>query len=149
MDVTMDQTLERTQWDFFWVPDHVEIIERPEILYVRSSQDKKLYNQVTRTRAEAARLPGLVDEVVRAHDGVTSRWLVPATIPRQPLCRELERAGYAPVGEHYACAIAVDKYRPRPTTRITVQPRGHHGTIERLAPCGGSLVFRLSLDRRG
>ena len=121
----MDETIERTQWDFFWVPPNVTVVDRPELLYVRCAQDRKLYNQVTRTRADAARLPALVAEVVEAHAGVSSRWLVPATIPRAPLEKELEAAGYAPAAEHHACAIAVDDYRPRPTTGITARPVEH------------------------
>ena len=34
--MNVDETIERTQWDFFWVPDDVEIVDRPELLYTRS-----------------------------------------------------------------------------------------------------------------
>ena len=51
----VDEVIERTQWDFFWVPDDVAIVDRPEILYTHSAQHLKLFNQVTRTRATADR----------------------------------------------------------------------------------------------
>jgi hypothetical protein len=120
--MNVDELIERTQWDFFWIPDDVAIVDRPEILYTHSTQDLKLFNQVTRTRATADRLPALVEEVVSAHQGRSSRWLVPATIPRAPLARELEAAGYQVAAEHRACALAVDEYRPRPAEGITVRP---------------------------
>jgi len=127
--MNVDEILERTQWDFFWVPDDVEIVDRSEILYTSSAQDLKLFNQVTRTRATADRLPALVEEVVRAHEGRPYRWLVPATIPREPLARELAVAGYEVACEHWACAIAADEYRPRPADGVTARPVD---TMERL-----------------
>ena len=35
--MNVDEIIERTQWDFFWMPDGVEIVDRPEIQYVRST----------------------------------------------------------------------------------------------------------------
>ncbi len=118
--MNVDETLERTQWDFFWVPTGVTVVDRPEILYTTSAQDLKLFNQVTRTRAAAERVPALVDEVVEAHAGRHSRWLVPDTIPRAPLETALANVGYEVAAEHFACAIGVNDYQPRPSAGVTV-----------------------------
>ncbi|MEW6074125.1 MAG: GNAT family N-acetyltransferase [Planctomycetota bacterium] len=120
--MTIDDLLERTQWDFFWVPADVAIVDRAEILYVTSPRDHFLFNQVTRTRAAAARIPALVEEVAAVHAGRRSRWLVRESIERGPLEAELARAGYAAKQECFACALAVADHRPRPAPGITVLP---------------------------
>jgi hypothetical protein len=120
MGPSIDETLERTQWDFFWIPEEVAIVDRPEIAYLHTPRDLTVFNQVVRTHAQPARLPELVGEVCQAHAGVRSRWLVPSTIPRVPLEEALDAAGYRPVCHHHACAIAVEDYVPHPAPGITV-----------------------------
>jgi len=119
--MNVDEVLERTQWDLFWVPEDIEIVDRPEILYLRRAGGPILFNQVMRTRATAERLPRLVAEVVEAHADRASRWLVPATIPTGNLTRELAAAGYAVSSEHWACAIAVENHRSRTATGVTAR----------------------------
>ena len=122
MPLTLDEILERTQWDFFWIPEDVTIVDRPELAYLCCARRMTYLNQVTRLRAAPSGVGALVEEVVCAHREVGSRWLVPSTIDRVPLEKELERAGYSPAQEHHACAIAVEEYRPRPAPGIVVRP---------------------------
>jgi len=119
--LSIDDILERTQWDFFWVPSFAEVIDRPELLYVRCDRDLPLLNCVTRTRAAPERLDALLAEVGRAHRGVRSRWLVPATFDVGPLEAALDRAGYVPAHHHVACAMPVGAYTPRPDAGFTVR----------------------------
>lgn len=118
----MDEIVERTQWDFFWVPEDVAVVDRPEIAYLHSPRHGLLYNAVTRTRATPERVGELVQEVTGVHAGVRSRWLVPDTIPSEELERALDDAGYTPVQRHHTCTIAVDAYRPKPAQDIVVHP---------------------------
>jgi GNAT superfamily N-acetyltransferase len=111
--LSVDDILERTQWDFFWVPPFAEVIDRPELLYVRCERDVTFLNCVTRTRAAPEQLDALVAEVSAAHAGVCSRWLVPATLDTGPLEEALDRGGYAPAYHHVAYAIPVEAYTPR------------------------------------
>jgi hypothetical protein len=71
-----DDILERTQWDYFWVPGDVQVTDRPELLYYRCPRDVPTLNVVTRTRAEPERFPDLIEEVSHSHRTVRSRWLV-------------------------------------------------------------------------
>jgi hypothetical protein len=116
-----DDLLERSQWDFFWVPEDVRVVDRPELLYVSCPRDVQYLNYVTRTRAEAPRLPALVDEVVGAHANVRSRWLV-RTMPGH---RELERAlaigGYTPAVQAETRVVAVDDYRREAADELRVR----------------------------
>ncbi|MBW1877997.1 MAG: hypothetical protein JRI25_15140 [Deltaproteobacteria bacterium] len=129
MPLSVDDILERTQWDFFWVPPFAEVIDRPELLYVRCHRDLVLLNCVTRTRAALERLDALVAEVSAAHRGVRSRWLVPATFDTTSLEAALDRAGYAPAAHHVVCAVSVDAYALRPNPGFTVQQVHDRGTL--------------------
>jgi hypothetical protein len=113
--------LERTQWDFFWIPPTAEVVDRPELLYVRSPTDSPLLNCVTRTRARPDRLPAIVEEVSEAHRGVCSRWLVRDRPESRPLEQELERAVYAPSHLTLEYAVPVDRYLPRPAPALSVR----------------------------
>lgn len=101
--------IERTQWDFFWIPSDASVVDRPEVLYVWCHRDARLLNCVTRTRAGAEQLPSLVEEVGRMHGSNTSRWLVRDGWWRRDLEEALTRASYRPVYEHGAYAMAVDE----------------------------------------
>lgn len=86
----LSERFERTQWDLFWLPAWAEVVDRPELLYTVSDRPMSLWNQVTRVRASAARLPALVDEVDRAHAAVPSRWML-ADASRHPALAPLLR----------------------------------------------------------
>lgn len=128
----LDRILEQTQWDFFWVPADAEVVDRPELLYVRCPRDAPHLNAVTRVRAAPGALPALIEEVVRAHAGVRSRWMVVERPESAPLKQALQRAGYAPANETHASAIAVDDHRPRRAEGIEVR---RVETLEGLRHC--------------
>ena len=113
--------LERSQWDFFWIPDDAVVHERPELLYVACPRDIGYLNQVTRTDPAHADLDGLVAEVGDAHQNVGSLWIVPERIATPRLQGALGRGGYRPAIEHDARAIATDGYTPRPAASCEVR----------------------------
>jgi len=113
--------VERTQWDWFWVPADVRLVDRPELLYAVCPRDVPMLNCVTRTRAPAEALPALVAEVGEAHQRVCSRWLVRDAPWAQPLARSLAEAGWAPAVPTDARAIAVTAYHPRPLPALEVR----------------------------
>ncbi|MCB9744010.1 MAG: hypothetical protein H6740_15525 [Alphaproteobacteria bacterium] len=119
--MTVDEILERTQWDFFWVPPGVEVIDRPELLYLRSSRPTTLLNMVTRTRPrEAAHAEALVAEVAAAHVG-SSRFQLAPLSGTALLRPALEAAGYRMVNAHDALVIEVSEYTPRAVAGVEVR----------------------------
>jgi len=113
--MTPYELLERTQWDFFWVPQlpGLAVVDRPELAYLHGPHSVGYANMVTRTRARPARLPGLIAEVLAAHAGRTSRWLVTGTFDHAPLESALARAGYEPSAEFAAVVSEVSGFPPR------------------------------------
>jgi hypothetical protein len=107
-----DAILERTQSDFFWVPPDVRVVDRPEIAYLSADRDAPYVNVVKRTRAADSRIPALVDEVVEAHRGRRSRWLVFPSCRTPVLDAALAAAGYFPSGEFYAAVRSVAAPQP-------------------------------------
>lgn len=88
--LTPDDILERTQWDTYWVPPDLRIVDRPDVRALVGPPQSLLLNSVVRTRGDPARA---VDFIQPLHRGV-SRWLVLANTPRY-LPRFLRQAGYA------------------------------------------------------
>ncbi|RLB45934.1 MAG: hypothetical protein DRI90_27880 [Deltaproteobacteria bacterium] len=117
-----DDLLEQTQWDTFWISDDVEIVDRPELLYLRCLRDIPMLNTVTRTRGEVADLPRLVAEVALAHRQVCSRWLVRDLPLRPALEQVLEAADYAPSFPTSGYSIAVDAFQDRYGSDCSVRP---------------------------
>ena len=113
--------LERSQWDFFWVPEDAEVLDRPEVAAVRCDRPIAHLNLVTRTRAEPSRLPKLVRETwdFIGHD--EARWLVPDTFDGAPLEDELRGAGWAPVFHYEARAIRPSEHSRHPDQRFEVR----------------------------
>lgn len=110
--------LERSQWDFFWVPEDTVVVDRPELAFLSSARPH--LNRVYRVRAAADRLPALVDEVSTAHLG-GSHFYLADTIDLAPLERVLERAGYHTPVEHIASVIDVGVFRARATSSVRVE----------------------------
>lgn len=106
--LTADQVLERTQWDFFWIPPGTRVVDRPELAFLTSRQEAPMLNSVTRTRAPPDRLPALLSEVGAAHARVTSQWLVPPTFDTEPLQRLLAERGWVPTAHHRGYTVATD-----------------------------------------
>lgn len=125
-----DDAVERSQWDFFWVPADAVVVDRPELAFVTCARPAPYLNCVTRTRAAPHELPGLITEVSEAHRHTTSRWLVRHGAETEPLARALETAGYAPVYEHRACVVDVDRYGARESTGITARRIASRAELE-------------------
>lgn len=119
--MNIDDVLEQTQWDTFWLPPDARVIDREEILYLRCSRDEGYLNTVLRVRAPSERLAGLIAEVRRAHAGVGSRWML-ANKSRLPgLAEALSAAGYQVEHEHFAYFIDVHRYEPRPSPGLVAR----------------------------
>ncbi|HEX5032577.1 MAG TPA: hypothetical protein VFX78_14100 [Candidatus Eisenbacteria bacterium] len=116
-----DDILERTQWDYFWVPGDVQVTDRPELLYYSCPRDVPTLNVVTRTRAEPERLPDLIEEVSQSHRKARSRWLVRDLPDWEPLKLALQAAGYSPHVHTFASAIDVKEHESRPVQDIVVR----------------------------
>lgn len=117
-----DDLLERTQWDTFWVPPDVRIIDRPELLLLSCPDSIHGLNAVHRLRAADADLPRLLDEVARHHAGRSSRvQLYPSNI-RPALDRALTAAGYTLANRHDAYTLPTDADRPPTAAGLRVHP---------------------------
>lgn len=108
MDV--DTILEAASSDFFWVPDDVEVVERPEITYTHSPRRAGVFNLVTRVRPKQSSPRELVREVLEHHRGSRSRWNITPMADDLELLEALREAGYREGHRHYAYAIDVDAY---------------------------------------
>lgn len=112
--------LERSQWDFFWIPEDAAVHDRPELLHVSCPRDLTYLNQVTRTDPTHPDLDALVADVRRSHAAVRSRWLVPSRIADHRLHDALGRGGYQATNEHEVRAIEVAAFAPRPAAACEV-----------------------------
>jgi hypothetical protein len=54
----LDETLERTRWDLFWLPRGVRVVDRPDVLYLASPGGADYVNVVARVRAPRRRAAG-------------------------------------------------------------------------------------------
>ena len=115
-----EDRLERSQWDFFWIPEDAVVHDRPELLHVSCPRDLTHLNQVTRTDPAHADLDALVTDVRRAHATVRSRWVVPSRIADQRLHDALGRGGYQATTEHDGRAIEAAAFVPRPAAACDV-----------------------------
>lgn len=100
--------MERSQWDLIFVPSDTRIIDRPELLYCATPRDVSHLNSVVRDRLSDGQRDAAIEEVVRAHEHVTSQWLVHDWRSDAGVRPALDRHGYKPSAEHQAYAIATD-----------------------------------------
>jgi len=116
-----NERLERSQWDFFWIPDDAEVTDRPEVAAVRCDRAIPHLNIVTRTRVEPDRIPTVVEDMWEwiGHD--MARWLVPDTFDRAPLEHALGMAGWHPRGRYEARAIRPRDYARTPPAGLEVR----------------------------
>ncbi len=105
-------TLERSTWDTFWVPDDVRVIDRSDALVLSCDRPWPHLNIVMRTRAPDSDLDGLVAEVRALHPTV-SCWFVPTTFDATGLLARLEVAGYRPGYDYEARVLAVESAEVR------------------------------------
>jgi len=120
--LTVSEILERTQWDFFWVPPDTEVVEREELLYVRCDRDAGYLNTCTRIRGAPGRLRALVAEVARAHATTLSTFAVPSHVASPALEAALVAEGYTPGPGHDAVALSVVDHVPRSSSSWQVRP---------------------------
>lgn len=130
IDLGPDEILERTQWDFFWVPDDARAVDRPELAYLASSRDLPMLNTVVRTRAAADALPALVAEVGAVHRRVTSRWNVPPTFDPGPLEAVLAEGGWAPAYTYAGYTLPVDRGSPASAAGVGVERIADEAALE-------------------
>lgn len=119
MDI--DEALERTQWDVSWVPPGTRVVDRPELLFLSSSEPDEYLNSVLRIRPTDDSAESLVAEVSAAHAKTSSRVPITNAARSDALERALSRHGYAPMVQHFAYALACADHRPT-NTGITVRP---------------------------
>ncbi len=168
-----DAILEDTQADFFWVPSDVRVVDRAELAYLACERNMPYLNTVVRTRAASERVPALIAEVVAAHRGVRSRWLVCPQNHHPALLAALSAAGYRSGPAHDGFTLSVPDWQAAQPS-VDVQPIrerssllaaiavsdrsfGHsHGVLgpevldQQLEQCRGSRVVRvLARDSAG
>ncbi len=120
--MSTDDLIERTQWDTFWVPPSVSIIDRPELLLLSCPESVHGLNAVHRLRAADADLPRLLDEVAAHHTGRSSRiQLYPSSI-RPAMDRALTSAGYTLTNRHDAYTLLTDTRRVPTAAGLVVRP---------------------------
>ncbi|MCP4810555.1 MAG: hypothetical protein GY913_32865 [Proteobacteria bacterium] len=111
--ISPDERLERTQWDSFWVPADVTIVEEETFKVLCCPRADTNYNMILRLRAHG-REAEAVSHISALHAGVRS--LVPVN-PQNHTAQlelELERHGYFPAVHHDAYLIRTADYVPRP-----------------------------------
>lgn len=123
----MDDLVEQTLWDGFWLPDWAHTVDRPELRYTHSEHDHHGLHHISRIRDEDARgqrvsLPALVDEVDRAHRGRHSTWMLAPRSQLDALPPLLRAAGWRPGDLHHLRTLPVGAvYRPT-GAHLHVQP---------------------------
>jgi N-acetylglutamate synthase-like GNAT family acetyltransferase len=120
--------IERTQWDLFWIPGDVRVIDRPDLLLLTCPRPAPYLNAVLRTRT--ADPTSLIAEAEPHFAGRRARWLVPDTFDTPPLTKALATSGWAPHEAHEVRVLPVDAWtRPVP-------PHVHRvDTVARLRDC--------------
>ena len=118
---TLHERLERCTWDLFWLPPEAARIDRAELLVVSAPRPAPYLNCVYRTRADAARVPALVEEVAGVHRDHGSRWSVVDTVETAALERALAAGGYRPTHAHDARVLAVRDFAPRRASEVEVR----------------------------
>lgn len=103
--MSVDEVIERSLWDLFWLPPWAEVIDRPELLYTRSERDLMVLNHIYRVRASANRVPALVHEVSEATAKVRSRWMVAPGSQSEALDAALDGSGWRIEAMHHAYAV--------------------------------------------
>ncbi|MCK6502681.1 hypothetical protein L6R53_04675 [Myxococcota bacterium] len=119
--MSADEVLARTQWDLFWLPPDVDVVDRPDLLLLRCEREVPALNVVLRARGAPADLPALVAEVQGRLAGRPARWTVGPLEPGAALEAALHAAGWSPGHLHHGFTLPVD--RPAPPSRVGVRAR--------------------------
>jgi hypothetical protein len=106
--VTPAERLERTQWDYFWVPEDVTVVDRPELLYYTCPRPSPYLNTVLRARGEPAAMLAEVHTLP-----ARMRWMITDTWDNAHLVRALSDAGYHATDVHEVRMLPVAAWRSR------------------------------------
>jgi len=117
----IDETIEAAQADYFWAPDDVNVVVRPEVTYTWSDRPELFFNCVVRVRPELCRPRELVHEVSQRHDGHGSRWSLNPMSDTAPMRQALTDAGYAAGARHHAYVIRPQDYSRQPSRHVQVR----------------------------
>ena len=109
----IDELLEAASADFFWLPPHVQTVEREAIHYSYSPRGDTNYNRVVRLRPDLEPPQALVEEIRRFHGDGESLWLLNSFSDTPMMRRALLDGGYREGQRHLACAIASDRFPPQ------------------------------------
>ena len=103
----MDTVFEQAMCDSWWIQDNGVVVQRPEITYLKSIHNLRLYNAVLRISPQYKDVEKLVYEVMEAHQGRGSEWRIgsPSYTPR--LEKSVQNAGYKEDGVADAWSIDV------------------------------------------
>lgn len=110
----IDDLVEQTLWDGFWLPPWAQIVDRPELRFTHATVDQPGLNQVCRVRdrdAEGAPvdLAALVEEVDRAHRQIRSTWLLAPRSQLPALFPLLQARGWTEGHTHHLRTRSVDR----------------------------------------
>ena len=109
----IDAIFEQAMCDSWWVQDNGTVVHRPEITYMTSRHDLRLYNAVVRISPQHKEIHKLIYEVMNAHQGRGSEWRIGAPSYTPKLEKEVLSAGYTEDG--IADAWSIDTSLSRPT----------------------------------
>ena len=127
--MTPQEQLERAIWDLFYLPSWVSVIDRPELLALRSLRGESHFNCAYRVRGVGDRIDALIAEVDAFHTGVGSRWQVADTIDTADIEARLARFGYVLTTEHDARVVAVSDFVGRSGSGIEVRRVADEATL--------------------
>ena len=119
----LNHRLQATLTDYFWIPDHVHIVERPEVSFCYSN-DPNWFNHVSRLTLpidlSCHQAQALAAEVDQAHRRGTSRYFMAEEWIRESMIEAIEALGLQRGHTHRACGLRVDRYTPGPSTGLRV-----------------------------
>ena len=119
MHSDIDFIFEQATCDTWWLQGNGNAVRRPEIEYLKSPYNRRLYNAVIRVDPSYRNVENLVSEVMEAHQGKGSEWRIGSPSYTPKLERSVFRAGYKEEGR--AWSIDVSESRPKIPFGIDIQ----------------------------
>ena len=117
----MDDILEQSQCDCWWVPGDVHVVNRPEITYMYSQREDRLYNSVLRVRAADSEHARLMEEVCHRHAHAESEWRLTESSSSAGLIQLLQAHGYDLRIRCVAYSLPVNAARPPPPDDVVIR----------------------------
>ena len=121
MNRDIDVIFEQAVCDSWWVQDNGVVTKRPEIEYLKSARDLRLYNAVIRVSPQYKDTHTLVHEVMEAHQGRGSEWRIGAPSYTKKLESSVLKAGYEKDGVADAWSVDVSCSRSAIPNDIYIQ----------------------------